>query len=306
MTGAGPLSVTIASRNRPDSVVRCVASLERLGELLADVIVVDDGSEPALEPRLRAQLAPAAQDRLRMVRFDTGQGPAAARSEAVRLARAPWVLNLDDDTVILTANAVRTAMATLAADPRLLAVAFAQAEADGSPWPAAAQPARVDYPCLVPAFIGFAHLVRRDAFLALGGYRAQLVINGEERELCLRALDAGLGVVYLPGARIAHLTDPAGRDARRYLQLTVRNGVLSSIYDDPFALLCVRVPARLYSYFRMRRGWCVHDPGGFHAVLRRLWADLPEAWRQRHPVRWATIRRWRFLARRTPAYEGAS
>ena len=195
-------------------------------------------------------------------------------------------------------------MATLAADPGLFAIAFAQAEADGSPWPAAAQPAHVDHPCRVAAFIGFAHLVRRDAFLALGGFRAQLIINGEERELCLRALDAGLGVVYLPDARIAHLADPAGRDARRYLHLTVRNGVLASVYDDPVPLVFLRVAFRLYSYFSMRRGWRVDDPGGLRAILAWLRADLAEARRLRRPVRWATIRRWRSLTRQTPPYRG--
>lgn len=304
MTGPGPLSVGIASRNRPESLVRCIASIERLGGLVADVIVVDDGSDPAFEPQLRKALAPAAQRRLHVVRFDPGRGLPAARTEAVRLARTPWVLNLDDDTVILSADDVRAALATLAADPGLFAVGFAQAQADGRPWPAAAQPARADHPCRVAAFIGFAHLVRRDTFVALGGYRAQLILNGEERELCLRALDAGYGVVYLPAARIAHLADPAGRDARRYLRLTVRNGVLSAIYDDPFALLCLRVPMRLYAYFRMRRALRIDDPGGFRAILRGLLADLPDAWRQRRPVRWSTIRRWRSLVRDAPAYEG--
>jgi GT2 family glycosyltransferase len=296
------LTVGIASRNRPESLARCIASLDRLGDLVREVIVVDDGSAPLLEPQLRAGLPASAQERLRVIRFDPGRGVAASRSESVRLARTPWVLNLDDDAVILSAESVERALSTLAADPAVFAVAFAQAEADGTPWPAGAQPAATAVPARVAAFIGFAHLVARDPFLELGGYRAQLIIHGEERELCLRALDAGLGVVYLPDARVAHLPDPGGRDVRRYLHLTVRNGVLSSIYDDPLLLLCLRVPIRLLSYFRMRRGWGVNDPGGFRAVLRSLRTDLREALALRRAVRWSTIRRWRMLARQAPPY----
>ena len=304
MSDALRLSVGIASRGRAASLARCIASLEPLDDLLDEVIVVDDGSVEPLEAPVRASLSAAAQRKLRMIRFAPGRGLAAARSECVRQARSPWVLNLDDDAVIVSADAVRQALRTIAADPGIFAVAFAQAQADGTPWPVGAQPASVDYPCRTAAFIGFAHLVRRETFVSLGGFRAQLVINGEERELCLRALDAGLGVVYLPEARIAHLADPANRDVRRYLHLTVRNGVLASIYDDPFLLLCVRVPMRLLAYFRMRRGWAVHDPGGFLTILRWIGRDLREAVAQRHPVRWATIRRWRYLAREFPAYRG--
>ncbi|HEY5220190.1 MAG TPA: glycosyltransferase [Gemmatimonadaceae bacterium] len=304
MTDSPRLSVGIASRGRASSLARCIAALELLDDMLDDVIVVDDGSTEPLEGPVRAALSAHAQRKLRIIRFDPSRGLAAARSTCVYEASSPWVLNLDDDAVVLTAEPMRLALQTISADAGVFAIAFAQAQENGEPWPAGAQPAPVDYPCRVASFIGFAHLVRRDAFVALGGFREQLMINGEEREMCLRALDAGLGVVYLPQARVAHLADPAGRDVRHYLHLTVRNGVVSSIYDDPFALMCVRIPMRLVAYFRMRRGWNVTDPWGFWAVLRWIARDVRRAFAQRRPVRWSTIRRWRSLTRRAPAYRG--
>jgi len=301
---AARISVGIATRARPESLVRCVASLACLGELLDEVIVVDDGSPVPVEPALRGGLSNAMRAKVRVIRFDPQQGTAAARTTCVRAARSPWVLNLDDDTEMLSADAVQTAVRTIGADPSIFAIAFAQATADGDPLPPAAQPGRADRPCYVTCYIGFAHLVRRDAFLALGGYRAALIIYGEEREICLRALDAGWHVVYLPDARIAHLADPAGRDMRRYLHLTVRNGVLSSIYNDPLPLLMVRVPMRLAAYFRMRSGWKVQDPGGFLTILGWIWRDLGGALKQRRAVRWATIGRWRRLNREMLLYRG--
>lgn len=296
------MSVGIASRGRPESLARCIASLAAIDEMLDEVIVVDDGSEDPLEPRVRAALSARDQRKLRVLRFDPARGLAAARSEAVFQAGSPLVLNLDDDARLVSGDAIRMARDTMEADPSIAAVAFAQAQADGNPWPPAAQPAPVSHACYVASFIGFAHLVRRDAFVSLGGFRSQLVINGEERELCLRILDAGLHVVYLPQARVAHLADPAGRDVRRYLHLTVRNGVLASIYNDPLPVLALRVPMRLVAYFRMRRGWNVHDPGGFRAIVSWLRRDLRAALAQRRPVGWATIRRWRQLTREFPPY----
>jgi GT2 family glycosyltransferase len=298
------LSVGIASRGRVASLARCITSLACLDGILDEIIVIDDGTDEPMEPAVRAGLAPVVQRKLRMMRFSPGRGLAAARSECVRQARSRWVLSLDDDTLVPSAAPVLDALRTIDSDPRVFAIAFGQDTAIGEPWPASAQPAPVAHPCWTAAFIGFAHLVQRDAFVTLGGFREQLLIFGEERELCLRALDAGLGVVYLPSARIMHLADPANRDMRRYLRLTVRNGVLSSVYDDPLPILCARVLLRLQAYFRMRRGWQVDDPGGFWQVLMWIRRDLGEALRQRRAVRWATIWRWRKLARHSPLYLG--
>ena len=43
----------------------------------------------------------------------------------------------------------------------------------------------------VASFIGFAHLLRRDVFLRLGGYRESFVFYGEEKDYCVRALAGG-------------------------------------------------------------------------------------------------------------------
>ena len=66
---------------------------------------------------------------------------------------------------------------------------------------------------LSPCFIGFAHLLRRSLFIEMEGYRSLFKFYGEEKEYCLRLLDRGISVVYLPKARIAHLPDPSGIDA---------------------------------------------------------------------------------------------
>ncbi|MGH7670057.1 MAG: glycosyltransferase family 2 protein, partial [Gemmatimonadaceae bacterium] len=166
MTGANRVSVGIASNGRPESLARCVASLMAIDEILDEVIVVDDGSDVPLEPLVRNALSAGEQAKLRVVRFNAREGLARARSEAVFRARSPLVLNLDDDAVVLSLDAVRRARQTMADDATIVAVAFAQAQADGNPWPAGAQPAPVDYPCYVASFIGFAHLVRRESFVA--------------------------------------------------------------------------------------------------------------------------------------------
>jgi len=291
------LTVGIASKNRPDALVRCLRSLRLLDGILAEAIVVDDASEPPVEGAALAALAADLPPHARFIRNDASLNLSACRNRIAREAATPWVLNLDDDAFIVRREAVESAIEVLESDEGVAAVAFAQCDADGKPYDPAAQPLPVDYPAYAPTFIGYAHLLRRDAFLAVGGFRERLGINGEEKELCLRLLDRGWRVVYLPAARIGHVADHAGRDARRYLHQTVRNNTLSSLYDEPFPLVLAGSAVRLYSYYHMRRGWKIHDPGGMGAILRGLARDLPQVLRERRPVRWDTIRRWRAMTR---------
>ena len=112
----------------------------------------------------------------------------------------------------------------------IAAIGFAQAEADGRPWPAPMQPAPVSYRCRVASFIGFAHLLRRRAFHEVGGYREELHFYGEEKGLCARFLSAGYQVVYMPDLLVAHVPDPEGRSTSRYLRYVVRNDCLFALY----------------------------------------------------------------------------
>lgn len=300
MTSAGSLTVGIGTRNRPEALVRCLRSLALAGDLVAEVIVVDDGSDLALEPLIRDALGADAPPGLRFIRFDASRNVAAGRNAIAQAASTPWVLNLDDDAFLVAGEAIRAAVRVLERDPAVAAVAFAQGDEEGRPWPAASQPAPVDYACYVPTFVGYAHLLRRDAFLAVGGFREQLGINGEEKELALRLLDAGWRIVYLPEAIVGHVAAMSGRDPRRYLHQTVRNSTFSAIYNEPFPLVIFGALERLRRYFPMRKGWRIHDPGGFRQVVGDVVRGLPEAWRQRHPVRWSTIREWRRLTGSPP------
>ncbi|HVZ77004.1 MAG TPA: glycosyltransferase [Gemmatimonadaceae bacterium] len=302
MSAPERITVGIGTRNRPAALLRCLRSLRALGPLVHDVIVVDDGSEEPVEPRVRALAGDEGINGVTFIRFDTPRGLCAARNTFIEQAATPWVLNLDDDAAIVSVDSIRRGLDVLKRDQRVFAVAFVQADASGAPYPPHAQPAPVRVPSLIASFIGYGHLLRRDAMLALGGFREQLVVMGEERELCLRALDRGWRVAYLPPACVAHLPDPTGRDTRQYLHLVVRNGVLSSLYDDPFLVLCVQAPLRLVGYFRLRRALGIADPGGFRRVLRALWHDGPAALRIRRPVRWSTFRHWRKLVRQPEPY----
>ena len=292
------LTVGITTRNRPDALRACLSSLSIIRGLAPEVLVFDDASAPPAAEVTRASALP-----VRVIRDDAAPGYIAGRNRLVREAQGEFVLLLDDDTRLLSAGSIEAAIAVLRADARVGAIAFAQAEADGRPWPEAMQPSTARVPAVVPSFIGFAHMVRRSAFLELSGYRETFEFYGEEKEFCLRLIDAGYQTVYLPDALVAHVADPATRDRRRYLRCVVRNDCLNTLYNDPLTRLVWMLPARFALYFRMRRSWKIADPWGGAWLLRDIAARVPTVWKQRRPVSRATLARWRALKSRQTAYE---
>jgi GT2 family glycosyltransferase len=299
-----PLTVSVTTRNRPDVIERCLTSLASICDLVDRVIVLDDASSPPLDGRRLAGLAENAGIALEILRVETHSGTAAGKNTIARRARAPYLLSLDDDAFLVGDGPVREALAVLQRDPGVAAVAFAQSDANGRRWPSGQQPSAAEGPCYVPAFIGFACLIARDRLIEIGGYRESFIIHGEEREVCLRWLDRGLHVVYLPGAAVAHLASAANRDQRAYVRQVMRNDCLAALLNEPFARAVCIVPYKLWSYTRMRAEVPGGDSGGLWWIVRELLRSAPAVWRERRPVRWSTLREWRRLRALSPPYSG--
>lgn len=304
MTGR-PLTVSVTTRNRPAAVERCVRSLELIRDLVDCAIVLDDASTPPLDIGRLTRAAEAAGISLEVLRADAHMGTAAGKNTIARRARSPYLLSLDDDAFLVGDAPVRDALDVLQHDPGIAAVAFSQSDEHGRRWPAGQQPAAAEGPCYVPAFIGFACLIARQRLLEIGGYREAFVIHGEEREVCLRWLDRGLHVVYLPDAVVAHLADPSNRDPSVYVRHVMRNDCLAALYNEPLARAVCIIPYKLWSFTRMRAGLPGGDRGGLRWILRELLRSAPAILRERHPVRWRTLREWRRLRAFSPPYPGS-
>jgi len=292
------LTVGVTTRNRPQALERCVRSLARLQPIVARIVVFDDASETNVAGLVHSSAPPGVD--VRVIRDERAVGNIAGRNRLVKEADTELVLLLDDDAVILEASPVERAMRLMMGDGRVAAVAFAQGEADGRRWPERMQPAPAREAVYVPAFIGFAHLLRRETFLALGGYRERLIFYGEEKDFCVRALDAGHRTVYLPDAVVGHVPDPAGRSASRYVRFVIRNDCLYSLYNEPWPLAALSLPVRLWRYRRMTGA--NRDEGGFRWIASELASAFGDIRRERRPVSWATIREWRRLARTNVQY----
>lgn len=93
-----PLDLTIIIPSHNDTahlpgLLRRIAALD----LAREVILVDDGSDPAVPEDVLAGQAGLSAEQLQVLRNDTARGPGAARNQALRDVRTTHVLFLDAD-----------------------------------------------------------------------------------------------------------------------------------------------------------------------------------------------------------------
>ena len=104
MASTPDVSVVLATHNRAKRLAALLESLraQTIGTGRFEVIVVDDASsdDGATRAVLHAESARGELD-LRVVHHETSSGPASARNEGWRLARAPLVAFTDDDCVVV-------------------------------------------------------------------------------------------------------------------------------------------------------------------------------------------------------------
>jgi GT2 family glycosyltransferase len=179
------------------------------------IVVVDNGSRDGTSESLAARWPD-----LRIVRSQRNLG-AAGRNLGAACAQRPYVAFADDDTA-WEPGALRCAADALDADPRLAVVsARVLVGDDGREDPTCAamaraalvaEPGAVGIP--IVGFLAGACMMRRSAFLTLGGYEPRLFLGGEEALLAIDLVVGGWRLAYLPGAVVRHWPSPC-RDAER-------------------------------------------------------------------------------------------
>ncbi|MGW5655329.1 glycosyltransferase family 2 protein [Streptomyces humi] len=271
------VTVGVITRDRCASLLRTLDALGALPER-PPVVVVDNGSDEVTGRAVRRHASGA---RVLSPGHNTG---ALGRNLAVLDADTPYVAFSDDDSW-WAPGALGRAADLLDTHPRLgLLAARTLVGPEGTEDPLNARlaasplPAEPDLPGRpVLGFLACACVVRREAFLAAGGFHPLLFFGGEETLLAYDLTARGWGVAYEPTLTAHHHPEPGGRHGRG--PALRRNEVLTLLMRRPLS-------AAFAAAARLAAAAVTARPGARQA-LRETLARLPAALaaRRRLPAR---------------------
>jgi N-acetylglucosaminyl-diphospho-decaprenol L-rhamnosyltransferase len=226
------VTTVIATRNGADRLVRL------LPRHTGPVVVVDNGSDDGSPERI-ARRCPD----IPLIRLRHNAG-AAARNVGVARAATPYVAFADDDSYWM-GDSLGRAAAILRDNPTaglLTGTVLVGPEHRIDPLSArmATAPLGVHRGQPGPAVLGFlacATVVRRQAFLAVGGFNARLHIYGEEDLLALDLAAAGWSLSYVRSLYVHHLPGTNGRDPSARRRVEARNRILTAVLRRPPAVV---------------------------------------------------------------------
>ncbi|WP_434449732.1 glycosyltransferase family 2 protein [Lentzea sp. E54] len=220
-------TVVIASRNRATSLLR---TLSHLSELAVPVILVDNASADDTVSRVRNDFP-----NVLLLESAVNRG-AVARNLGVRAARTPFVAFADDDSW-WAPDALERAEPIFDEHPDLAVIA-ARTLVGPSQSPDPITPLLRHSPLgegvAGPSVLGFmacSAIVRRQAFLDVGGFSPVLFFRGEETLLSWDLAAAGWALCYVEDV-VAHHHPATGREPGGDV-VERRNAVLASWMRRP-------------------------------------------------------------------------
>lgn len=203
---------------------------------------------------------------------------------------ADYFVSLDDDAWFLRGDEIAAAIQLLKRLPEVAAVAFDILSPDRPDSRAREEPR--------PAamFPGCGHVVRLKAARSVGLYEATPgSYGGEEKDLCLRLIDAGYEIVSLPGVHVWHEKTLLARDIPAQHRSGVCNDLAMTLRRTPVLILPVALVSKLYRHFMV--SWQHRLVRPFFQGLGLFVRAFPAVWRSRMPVRMATLRTFMRLSR---------
>ncbi len=271
--------VGIATHNRADLLRKAIGSALDQSYRPLRVALVDDGSSDDT-PSLKSDFP-----ELLWHRFDPPQGYVKARDRMMLGATDDYYVSLDDDAWFIETDEIEVAVEYMEANPSVAAVGFdvlSQWRADKRPRGSATY---------VRNFIGCGHMLRLSVIKKLGGYADFPRTYGcEEKDLCLRIIDAGYEIASLPGVHVWHDYSFQGRDIDRQYLSVLYNDLVMVLWRAPLLLLLPALIWRAQHQFRMARKInCAHV---LPKVIFDFARDAHRLWRGRQPVRMSSVARY--------------
>ena len=257
------VSIGITTKNRWFDLQITLNKLMEAGLESLPIIIFDDASntpcpfDPTILPF----------PNLKFQTFAHSQGYIARRNQIAAEIRTKYYLSLDDDSYPV-AGSLAKAIAFAEARENLLCLSFPIYNPVQKKYE---NPSVQTAPYQVRSFIGCGHLLHCNRFLKLGGYRPELIHQGEEMELAARAFQQDLCCYHFPDFLIHHTASNQGRNWWRMDFYGSRNNVLWNDWFVPQKFRIIKqirtLISRLIISFRVKRlGLIQGEIAGFKQI----------------------------------------
>lgn len=201
------ITAVVVAFNSAEILPACLTAISAAG---VSTVVVDNGSADAT-------ISIAESAGARVLRNARNEGFGRAMNRGIAAATTPYCLLLNPD-VDFAPDAVRTLRGALEIQPNALLAGPQLIEHDGRDGTLSTSPINppVEKPAtqglrLVSLLSGAALLIRRDAFLTLGGFDPNIFLFWDDNDLCRRAIDAGHEILRVDAAHMRHARGKSGR-----------------------------------------------------------------------------------------------
>lgn len=277
-------TVLITTKNRRDLLARAVYSaLAQKGDI--EVIVIDDGSTDGTSEMIMKRFPS-----VKLVTHSESLGYVVRRNEGVRLASAPFVFSIDDDAEYTDEMTVQRALQGFDIDDVwAIALPYINVLQEKT---IRQRPLGIAAAEIIAFYTGTAHAVRRDEFLSVGGYRNDIVHQGEEGDIAIRMLERRKFVRVVETSPIHHLETPR-RNFARLDYYGSRNALLFGWRNVPFpecigqvGMTTVNIIRHAARLSRPRRDYLRGAASAFKAMAMREVERCPVSRRTFWTFRW--------------------
>lgn len=242
------ISIGITTKNRWDDLKITLQNLKDLKYDQIAILIFDDGSdEPCPYEFSDFNL------NITFQRFEQSAGLISRRNQLAAAAKTKYYMSLDDDSFPVTENLAQV-LAFAEAQDNLLCLGFPVFNPTADLWQCKSLK---EEPYEVRFYIGCGHLLHRERFLELGGYRDILIHQGEEMDVSIRAYRKGFQCFHYPQFIVHHTVSMSGRNWFRMDYYGSRNNILWNDWYLPEEILLTKqfrnVASRLLLSLKVRR-----------------------------------------------------
>lgn len=259
------VSIGITTKNRWQDLEKTLSKIVEVGLEYLPIIIFDDGSDIPCP----FELDKFNFEQIELQRFNSSQGLIVRRNQLAEAIQTKYYFSLDDDSYpVVNSLAAAVEFAETKAD--LFCLSFpiynpVQNRHENS--------SNSQQPHRVRSFVGCGHLLHRDRFLNLGGYREELVHQGEEMEVSARAFQQDLYCYHFPDLLVHHTASNEGRSWWRMDFYGSRNNVLWNDWFVPHKFKLIKqfrtLISRLLLSLRVRRlGLIQGELAGFRDIAK--------------------------------------